>query len=134
MVRPGDRIEDRARLREWIAATLGENLFDPDVLEHNSTFTLCAFDESGPLVYVPVQAPLIMESLAIRPGLDDARRALALAELTRATILRAYDADAGEVYIHGHDDRTVKFAEKHRFEKVPWPLYRMHLKTLEQQA
>lgn len=128
IIRPGESADDKSRLRDWLAATPGQNLFDADVLEHGSTFTLCAFDESGPLVYVPVQRPMIMESLAIRPELDDARRALALAQLTKATILRAYDFDAPEIYIHGHDPRTVKFAGKHRFTEVPWPLYRINLR------
>jgi hypothetical protein len=130
IVRPG-RFSDHQTMREWFASVPDQNLFDPDVLDHESTFTLCAFDDSGPLVYVPVQRPLMMESLAIRPGLDNRRIALSLAELTRSTILRAYDLDAPEVYFLCENEQTLQYATRHLFKEVSYPLRRVNLRELE---
>ena len=115
----------------WLRETLGHNLFDLDVLRHSTTFTLCAYDASGPLLFVPVQQPFLMESLAIRPTLDDTRKALALARITEALITDAHRRDVGEIYLHGHDDRTIKFAARHEFREIMWPFFRINLRELE---
>lgn len=129
IVRPF-RESDRGTMLEWLKVTAG-NLFDPDVLEHSQTFIRCAYDDDGPLVFLPVQRPLMMESLGIRPGADPLKVARALQALTQDVLTSCYDHDAAEVYFLCEEATTRRFAEAHVFKPVEIPLYRINLRELE---
>ena len=129
-VRPARKGDEKSIL-EWSAGSYEKNLFDPKVLFYPSTFTLCAFDDAGPLLFMPVQQPLFMDSLAFRPGLDPGRAGLALKTMFLAVITQGYIKGNGEVYFAASEPTVAAIAERHGFEKFLLPVYRVKLQDLE---
>lgn len=125
-VNPGDS----AAFVKWSVETKN-NLFDPDVAKYPSTFVLAAFDENGVIAYLPVQQPLMMEALALRPDAKPAELAVAGKELTQAVVTFAHQKGSGEIYFVCKEPTTCAFAERHGFEKLPWSTYRIKLSKLE---
>jgi len=131
-VRPA-RPSELPQFLDWAQKT-ENNEFDPSVVRHPTTFTLVAFDKDGPLVYMPIQQPLMLESLAIRPGAETSDIAMAMKELIQAAVTCAYSKGAGEVYFLSTEEGTSEMAEKQAgFEKLPWAVYRVKLRDLEGQ-
>jgi len=88
-------------------------------MEHESSFLLMAFNTSGPLAYMPVQQPLMLENLIFRPGLTVGETAQAISRLAEHAIEEAYTRDAGEAYFLCREKSTLKFAERHLFRELP---------------
>lgn len=123
--------EDTEQFLEWsLANTKSE--FDPAVAAYPSTITWCVYDEYGPLAYMPMQCPLMMESLAARPGTSDIEKARAMKELTQQFVTQAHIRGAGEIYYLSSDADTDRFAANQIFEELPYKIYRVRIKDLEQ--
>ena len=122
--------EDALKFAEWSLANPHSG-FDPEVPAYPSTVTLCAYDEHGPLAFLPLQQPLFLESLAPRPGATAAEIARALRELTQQAVTLANATGARELYFLGTEDGTNRLAENQLFERMPWPVYRLRLRDLE---
>jgi hypothetical protein len=121
---------DREKFAKWSAGTK-DNLADADPLSYAGTVVLCAYDADGPIVYVPVQRPAMMEALAINPERSQVDVAVALKELTQALITKCHFENTGEIYFLCKEPLTQKFAEHQLFEKMDFPCYRVKLKDLE---
>lgn len=120
--------EDIPKFVEWS----GQNPhFDPAVMGYPSTFTLLAYDASGPMVFLPTQQPFYMEAMTFRPGLTDFDKALAMKELTHALITYCHARGAGEIYFVGTNEGTNKYAQNQAFEEMPFKVYRIKLHELE---
>jgi hypothetical protein len=104
--------------------------FDPQVPLFGSSTTWCAYDKDGPLVYQTIQRPIMLESLAPRPGATKEQIALAMKELTQNAITLAHSTGAGEIYYLSSDSDTDKMAGNQIFEKLPFSVYRTKLKDL----
>lgn len=104
--------------------------FDPQVPLFNSSTTWCAYDKDGPLVFQTLQRPIMLESLAPRPGATKEQVALAMKELTQNAITKANEWGAGEIYFLGSEDGTNALASNQIFEEVPMKVYRLKLKDL----
>lgn len=128
-VRPA-RQEDSDLFLEWSLQTK-DNAFDPEVAKYKSTITWCVYDRFGPLVFMPVQTPLMMESIASRPGASKAEIAAALKELTQQCVTQAHISGAGEIYFLGSEEGTDHMATNQIFEELPYKVYRVKLKDLE---
>lgn len=128
-VRPA-RPEDAEKHVAWSRST-PNNLFDPALAGYKSVMTLVAFDKNGPLVFMPAQRPIMLESLAIRPGADPVDVAVALKELTQAYVTTCFQVGADELYFLCQDDSTQTFAAKNGYEKLPWSVYRLKPADLE---
>jgi hypothetical protein len=124
--RPGDGEE----FLEWSRIN-PKNGFDPEVAKYPSTITWCVYDEHGPLAYMPMQCPLVMDSLAMRPGSSKAQAAVALKELTQQFVTQAHIRGSGEILFFGTEEGTNAMAENHVFEKLPYSVYRLRIKDLE---
>lgn len=107
------------------------NGFDAEVVRFPSTFTLCAYDRTGPLAYMPIQSPYMLESMAIRPGLNTKTVAATMKEFTQAVVTQAHAQGRGEIYFLGTDDATDKLAANQVYERLPYTVYRLKLKDLE---
>lgn len=127
IVRPAQDGESEVML-EWLNLTLGHNCFDVDCLNHDSTFTLAAADTTGPLGFLPVQRPLMMESIALRPGLSESMQALVMTRMTEQVVAEAYRRHAAEVCFLSQNPATSRFAEDHLFGKVQYDFYRLNLR------
>ncbi len=104
--------------------------FDPEVARFKSSVTWCAYDEDGPLVFQTVQRPLMLESLAPRPGATKQQISLAMKELTQNAITQAHVMDSGEIYYLGSNEGTDHLATNQIFETLPYSIYRVKLKDL----
>lgn len=127
-VRPA-RPEDSADFLTWQTSSN----FDPAASLYPDSFTLVAFDAGGVLAFLPVQQPQIpmaLESIAFHPGLTDRQQASTMRELIQAAVTIGYMKGTGEILFFGDRPETNAFAEKHGFEKIPWPVYRLRLKDL----
>jgi hypothetical protein len=119
---------------KWTVANLEKNSADPGVLNYPTTSLLCAYDVDGPLMFLPVQQPMMMESVAPRPGADPLQTAVALRELMKAVVMQAHLKGVGEIYFVSDEATIQPFAEKHAFKKMPYSLYRVKLSDLEKES
>lgn len=127
-VRPAWESEGKIFL-DWALENTAGN-FDPEPARFPSSRTWCAYDKDGPLVYQTVQQPLMLESLAPRPGSSKQQIALAMKELTQNAITQAHLGGSGEIYFVGSDESTDIFATNRVFEEVPGKMYRLKVKDL----
>jgi hypothetical protein len=104
--------------------------FDPETPKFRSSRTWCAYDKDGPLVFQTIQQPLMLESLAPRPGATKEQIAVAMKELTQNAITQAHIGGAGEIYFMGSDEGTNALAMNQIFEEVPGKMYRLKIKEL----
>lgn len=122
-VRPAEP-KDAGLLADWMAKARAINIFDMDIVNYPSLQVLCAHN-SEPLLYMPLQLVVMLESLAPKPGITPREEALALRELAHAVVLLAKQHKVSEVYFLCKDQRVVDFATAHGFQQMP-----DHVKTL----
>jgi hypothetical protein len=119
---------DSGPFAEWA----GQNpALDIRALKYPGSFTLCAYDETGVLCFLPVQQPFYMEAMSFRPDLSESEKALAMKELTHALITFCHQKGAGEIYFMGSNEHTNEFAKRQAFTELPWKTYRVKLNDLE---
>lgn len=123
------RPEESQQFFDW-AQENPKNEFDSEVPKFPSSRTWCAYDSDGPLVYQTVQQPLMLESLATRPGATPLQVASSMKELTQNAVTQAHIAGVGEIYFLGSDSATDEFAANKIFERVNFPVYRVKIKDL----
>lgn len=125
-------LEDAPVFLEWQKSNPN---FDGATVTKENSFTLVAFDEDGVVAFLPVQSakvdPFVLESIAFKPGSSDLVQASAMKELTQATITIGFMRGTEEILFFADKPETAAFAEKHGFEKVPWPVYRLKLADLQ---
>jgi hypothetical protein len=132
-VRPA-RPEDRELFVKWTWENLHRNGADPEVISYPTTFVLCAYDENGPLVFMPVQQPLVLDAIAIRPEADSRKVASALRDLFKACVMQGHLKGSGEIYFISDEQTIQQFASHQVFEKLPVSLYRVKLSDLEKES
>lgn len=121
-----------AEMRACIRESIDGELFDLDVLEHRSTFNLCAFDTGQHYRgFLPVQRPAMIENFVRPPFFTTEQNALALTRLVEYSIGEAYRRDVGEIYFLTRDADTAKFAQRHHFKLLPDGLQVFRLNLLE---
>ena len=93
------------------------------------------FDAEGPVAYMPVQRPLVLDSLAPRPGLTRGQTAGALKEIFQFAVTKAHENGVGEILFFATDEATAEFAERQQvFHRVPYAVYRVKVAELEKQG
>ena len=122
--------EDEAQLYFDWATESSINEFDPEVAKFPSSVTWAAYDQDGPVAFQTIQRPLVLESLAPRPGLSKLQTAQVLKEFTQNAVSQAHLQGAGEIWFLGSDVPTDEFAQNWIFEKVEMPLFRVKIKDL----
>jgi len=128
-VRPA-RPDDADKFLKYSLETPG-NLFDPGVPQYQNTFIRCVFDSNGPVLFAPIQRPLVIDALAFRPESGSMERAVAMKEMVQDVISQAYIQGSGEVMFVCKDSSTAEFAKRQLFEELPYRLFRIRLKDLE---
>lgn len=112
----------------WFNST-PNNLHDPAITAYPTLRILCAYDdENGPASYLPTQKVVMLESLAVRPGLRPLEAAAAFRDLVKAAEITASAEGIKELYFPCSDEDVIKVAERHGFEVLPWKVLRMRLK------
>lgn len=124
------RKEDTEKFIEWSKSTKN-NLFDPMAGLYPTSFTICAYNENGPITYVPVQHPYFLEHLAINPNADKIDIAVSLKELTQFVVSQAHIKGVGEIYFLCKEKSTADFAKAQCFEEMPYRMFRLKISDLE---
>ena len=119
--------EDAKMILAWLHLN-GRNGFDGSILEYPTVQYLCAYGDAGPVVYLPTQKAVVLESVARKPGLDAVTCAQALRDLVKGAELEASSRGIRELYFIGSDPDVMAMAEKHGFERIEYPVLRMKLK------
>jgi hypothetical protein len=109
--------------REWLDAVPE---FDARVLSYPSTSMLCSYN-SHPVGFLPIQKAVILESLAMDPNASDLMKSKAMSDLCKGAGLAASADGIREIYFMATDESMVKVAEKRRFERIKWPVFRVRL-------
>lgn len=118
---------DAQEAMEWFLKTEC-NLLDAEIFTYPVTETLKAVRDKKALVYLPRQTAYVLESLAISPHNSPIDTAAALAELIKVVRWEAHKAGHGEIYMGCKEESTQAYAERHGFEKVSFPMYRMKVR------
>lgn len=121
------RPEDAPRILKWIESN-PDNLFDRDILSYPTLQILCAYNEDGPVAYLPIQKALVLESTALSPEITLGESAQALRDFTKAAELIADSQGIKEIYFICGDERLAGMAKNHAYEILPWKVLRMKLK------
>jgi hypothetical protein len=127
---------DAKKLEEWLSTTKG-NLYDPDIFKAPTLTAACAYNEEGPVAYLPAQSVLVLESLAVKPGAPPLENGQAFRDLVKAMELVASQRQIREILFVCSDENVVKVAQNHGFEVLgdkqsdgstkPWTTVRMKL-------
>ena len=133
-VRPIREAEAKQFL-DWSIANKDKSAFDPKVATYPSTLVPCVYDADGPVAYMPIQRPFVLDSFAPRPGLTKIQTASALHEIFQFSVSKAHETGVGEVLFFATDDNTVKFAARQKiFQYVPYRVYRVKISDLEKKV
>lgn len=124
-------VSDIPAFIEFMRNSADINLFDPSIMNSPTTDVLCAFGETGPLMFTPRQRVVCVESLAPRPGLSPREEALALRETMKVIVYDAQKEGIGEVMFACTDERVIEFAKNNGFEEVPYKFLRLKVQQLE---
>lgn len=127
-VRP---MRDDADLKKLLSWAVNNPAWDSNVLRFRNSFTLCAFNSTGTLAFMPVQQVPMMEAIAFHPLATDSQKASAMKEFTKVLVYYTAVSGNGEIFFLGSNECTNKFAEHQGFQRVDLPTYRMRLRDLE---
>lgn len=110
---------DEAKLfTDWVWQARKINMFDPEVLKAPRAAMVRAVNEQGPLLFVPLQPVLMLESLAPKPGLTPRQEAMSLWRVGEAVEGAAKLCGFQEVVFMTRDDRVADICAEHGFEEL----------------
>ncbi len=124
------RLEDRDLVVKWMVET-PHNEADASVFGYKSTTFRCAYSQDKIIAFMPLQRPLMLESLAKNPEATPIEMAAALRSLIQDVLRSAEEEGAGELYFLGSEASLPEFAKKHGFEEVPFKVFRIRVKDFE---
>lgn len=119
-------VEDLAQACKWFMDTAG-NCYEPQVLAYPKTELLKAFNADKNIMYVPIQTVFMPDALGFNPDASVAEKASALQSLFQVLTFEARTLGHGELFFLCREPSTVAFAERHGFEKVTLPVFRIKL-------
>jgi hypothetical protein len=112
-------------VKDWLSTTRNNDL-DPAIFSYPTLRVLCAYD-GEPEAYLPIQMCVVLESLALKPGIDAHQYMEAIRTLVKGATLCASDAKVREIYFIATDEGVLNVALNHGFEKIESPVLRMRL-------
>lgn len=125
------RKEDASDFVKWVLANKG-NAFNSRIIPQ--TIVLCAFNRKRKILFMPVQRPFMLESIAPNPDATDLEKAIAMKEIVQAVVFEAFKSGVDEIYFLSSEPLAAEFASQHGFEKLDFPVYRLNIKDLEPNA
>ena len=129
-VRPAAAKDSQAFL-DWSLAAKDSG-FDPDVPNYPTSVTFAAYSEDKVVAYLPMQAPIVLESLAANPDATPLEIASALRDFVKTAILQCHIRGIGEIMFIGTDPGTNLFAENSKlFTRIEYPVYKLKISDLE---
>lgn len=120
------RPEDAAKFQEWIEANPA-NDFDKDILQYPTLQVVCAYDDQGPVAFLPIHKVVVLESTARNPNIKPGDSAQCLRDFTKAAELTASAQGIREIYFLCRDEALTEMAKNHGYEEMPFKVLRMKL-------
>jgi len=120
----GAEPKDAEVYTNWLLAAAGINLLDAGVYRYPTCNTAVVEKDGEPVLINSVHLVLMQEALAPKPGLSPMDEARALKTLHYAIQALAERSGTREVWFGCKDKRLIKFATKHGYEVVPFPMLR----------
>lgn len=121
------RPDESKQVVEWINAH-PENDFDPDIVDYPTLQVFCSYSEEGVEAYIPTHNVKVLESTALKPGVEISTAAQALRDFTKAAELMASSQNIRELYFLCRDEALSAMAKNHGYELMPFQVLRMKLK------
>ena len=113
-------------ITEWLTANKA-NDYDPAITEYPTLKIMCSYGSMGPVMYLPSQRAIVLESIGPKPGIDAVTAAQALRDLVKGMTLDASGSGIREIYFIASTDDVKGMALKHGFELIESPVLRMKL-------
>jgi hypothetical protein len=115
--------DDQENFIAWVWAARAINAFDPKVISYPRTIMLTADKEvkgcpTEPILYLPVQPVLMLESLAPKPGISPHEEAAALGRFGELLEQISKETGIQEQYFLCKDDRVADLCVKHGFTEM----------------
>lgn len=120
-------VEEKLMATEFFMRLSDKNCYAPEVLTYPATSILKAERDGKVILYVPVQTCYVMEALGIAEGASFTETAESLKQAVHAVAWEARKAGHGELLFFCKDKQTSDFAERHGFESVNLPCFRLRL-------
>ena len=117
---------DAEKALEWANNIAEQNLFDPEEWLYPCS-VLLKVENGEPLLFASAQIAVVMGSLAPKPDLTPSEAAVAMKELVKAVSLLALQTGLREVYFFSADSNVNALAQRHGFERIDQPMYRLKL-------
>lgn len=123
MIRPAEE-KDAAPYADWLTKASDINLVDRGVYSYPTAQHLVVERNGEPQLMNTLQAVLVMEALAPKPGITPMQEARALNELFEKVKEVARAAGIKEIMFGCRDERLAKFIERRGFERLNFPCFR----------
>jgi hypothetical protein len=117
--------KDSQKYVDWLHALASINLVDSGVYEYPRIAHLAVDKEDETVLINSVHPVLVQEALAPKPGLSPKDEARALRALNDALKELAFKCGYKEIWFGCKDERVIRFAQKHGFEVLNFPVLRM---------
>jgi hypothetical protein len=118
--------EDWEQMATWMGLLANRNNIDTAIFSYPATDILKA-SNGKPVIYMPRQRVMFLESLAINPEAQASDVALALRAIMQVSEYEARVNGHGEIYFLCGDKETCEYAERHGMEEIKLKLYRRKL-------
>lgn len=113
------RKEDAQQFSEWAIGNAANSGLDAGVLGYPSTEIICAERGGNPVLYVPIQRCLVMESMAPNPQASDVELALALDRIVSTVVWKSRQEGNGEILFSPSEPRIRALALANGFKDYP---------------
>jgi hypothetical protein len=117
--------KDSQKYADRLLAIANINLVDPSVYEYPTCRTLVVEKDGEQKLMNSFHLVIVQEALAPQPDISPKEHALALRALNDYLKKLARMSGVREIMFGCADPRVEKFAVKHGFEKLPFPMFRM---------
>lgn len=117
--------KDAKNYSDWLKAASTINLVDYKVYEYPAINTVVVEKNGEPILMNSFHPVLMMEALAPKPGLSPMDEARALKQLFDGIKNIAAATGVKEIWFGCSDPRMDVFVQRHGFEKVSFPVYRI---------
>lgn len=111
-------LTDAKQFMEWVKAYSWKTQFNPIVMSHPRMVMATAYDESGPILYLPLQSCIMFDCLAPKPGINKRELAYALSQVGQVVEQAMKDTGNCDAYMFTNDNDEADSVVKHGWEEL----------------
>jgi hypothetical protein len=116
---------------KWVWNGREKNGFDMKVMSYPRTIMCSAKDDTGALMYIPLQPVLMYESIASKPEITERQTALSLWRIGELMEQVMHDTGHCEAYFLVKDGDVADICAAHGWEEIDPKKYRMLRRKIE---